>query len=101
MIASEKSNVEATKVSCRIYLNTSNWNSFDELIKWIDSDKIVEISKECWQLICKHVIGITYNIKLLTFPTLDLGIEKNASISRCKKALPGFERNSIEPFPNH
>ncbi|RNA38359.1 hypothetical protein BpHYR1_035449 [Brachionus plicatilis] len=60
MEASEKSNVEATKESC------PNWNSFDEFIKWIDSHKIVEISKKCWQLISKHVI-IAYNI-ITIFP---------------------------------
>ncbi|RNA19645.1 hypothetical protein BpHYR1_050084 [Brachionus plicatilis] len=76
MVASGKSNVEATKESCRFYLNTSNWNSFDEFIKWSDSHKIVEINKECWQLIYKDVIGIAYNIELLTFPALDLRIEK-------------------------
>ncbi|RNA04733.1 hypothetical protein BpHYR1_005336, partial [Brachionus plicatilis] len=112
MVASEKSNVEAAKESCRIYINTSNWNSFDEFIKWSDSHKIVEINKECWQLSkcscqywkknfgCKHVIGIAYNIELLTFPTLDLRIEKNASRSRRKKALAAFERNSIGPLNN-
>ncbi|RNA41605.1 hypothetical protein BpHYR1_003491 [Brachionus plicatilis] len=50
MVASEKSNLEVTKEICRIYLNTRNWNSFDEFIKWSDSHKIIEINKECWQL---------------------------------------------------
>ncbi|RNA08036.1 hypothetical protein BpHYR1_021341 [Brachionus plicatilis] len=59
------------KESCRIYLNTSNWNSFDEFIKWIGSHKIVEIDQ-----------------RVLTVE------------SRRKKVLPAFERNSIGPL-NH
>lgn len=110
--ASEKSDVEATKESFRIYLNTSNWISFDEFKKWSDSHKILEMNKECWQFskcscqywkknfVLQHVIGIAYNIELLTFPTLELRIEKNASRGRRKKALPAFERNSIGPL-NH
>ncbi|CAF1013651.1 unnamed protein product [Brachionus calyciflorus] len=49
MVSSEKSNVEATEESCRVYLNTNTWRSFDEFITWSDSHKIVEINKECWQ----------------------------------------------------
>ncbi|CAF1013633.1 unnamed protein product [Brachionus calyciflorus] len=37
-------------------------------------------------------------MELLTFPTIDLSIEKNASKARRKKALPAFERNSIGPL---
>ncbi|RNA06603.1 hypothetical protein BpHYR1_027698 [Brachionus plicatilis] len=53
-----------------------------------------------------HVIGITYNIELLTLQKINLGIEKNASRGRCKKVtrvfkrLPAFERNSTGPL-NH
>ncbi|RNA07589.1 hypothetical protein BpHYR1_036713, partial [Brachionus plicatilis] len=68
------------------------------------------MSKQCWQLskcscpcwkkkfVCKHVIGISYNIGLLSFPTLDLRIEKNVSKGRRKKALPALERNSMGPI---
>jgi len=35
---------------------------------------------------------------LLSFPTLDLRIEKNASKGRRKKALPALERNLMGPL---
>ena len=38
------------------------------------------------------------NMGLLSFPTLDLRIEKNASKGRRKKALPALERNSMGPI---
>ena len=48
--------------------------------------------------ICKHVIGIGYELKLLEFPTLDLNIEKNSKRGRRKKAFPALERNSTGPL---
>ena len=48
--------------------------------------------------ICKHVIGIAYDLSLTEFPTLDLSIEKNAKRGRRKKALPALQRNSNGPL---
>ena len=49
-------------------------------------------------LICKHVIGISYNLSLTELPTLDLNIEKNSKKGRRKKALPALQINSKSPL---
>ncbi|RMZ95603.1 hypothetical protein BpHYR1_006764 [Brachionus plicatilis] len=71
---------------------------------------VIDINNEIWELstcscqywkknfICKHVIGIGYQLELLEFPTLDLNIEKNSKRGRRKKALPALERNSTGPL---
>ncbi|RNA41831.1 hypothetical protein BpHYR1_040026 [Brachionus plicatilis] len=76
----------------------------------VDSMHVIEINSEIWELsscscqywkknfICKHVIGIGYQLELLKFPTLDLNIEKNSKRGRRKKALPALERNSTSPL---
>ncbi|RNA11597.1 hypothetical protein BpHYR1_054255, partial [Brachionus plicatilis] len=57
MVLSEKCSFEASKESCRSYLNKDIWDTFDEYIEWNDSHKIIEMSKQCWQLIQKRGRG--------------------------------------------
>ncbi|RNA43380.1 hypothetical protein BpHYR1_051790, partial [Brachionus plicatilis] len=42
MVSSEKCSFEASKESCRSYLNKDSWDTFDEYIEWNDSHKIIE-----------------------------------------------------------
>ncbi|RNA13639.1 hypothetical protein BpHYR1_037885, partial [Brachionus plicatilis] len=60
----------------------TEWFSFDDYIKEINSFRFVKFNQEVWEsslcscpywdknLICKHVIGVAYRLKLCEFPGL-------------------------------
>ncbi|RMZ96172.1 hypothetical protein BpHYR1_029307 [Brachionus plicatilis] len=65
------------------------WFSFDDYINEINSFRFVRFNQEEWEssvclfpdrdknLICKHVIGAAYRLKLCEYPDLDLNLEAN------------------------
>ena len=110
MVTPTTTDQQATKEMCKAYFQKTSWISFNEYKAWNESMYTIEINNDIWELsvcncqywrknfICKHVIGIGYELKLLEFPTLDLNIEKNSKRGRRKKALPALERNSTGPL---
>ena len=83
MVTASKNEQQATKEMCKAYFQKSTWDSYNEYKNWSDSMHVIDINNEIWELstcscqywkknfICKHVIGIGYQLELLEFPTLD------------------------------
>jgi len=104
---------EASKSDGKLYLDDNSItkvNDFDMLIRFIESLRVIKIN-ETWQLsscncrywhkhfICKHIIGISFNLGLCQFPAVELNVEDNRKKSRPSKAISALLRDRGLVYP--
>ncbi|RNA05337.1 hypothetical protein BpHYR1_016556, partial [Brachionus plicatilis] len=89
MFTSTNVSYQATKTTCKGYFEKTEWFSFDDYIKEINSIRFVKY----------NVIGVAYRLKLCEFPGLDLNLEANKKRGRRKQATPALvQRISTGPI---
>ena len=104
---------EASKSVCKLYLDDNSLTrvkDFDMLISFIESLRVIKIN-ETWQLsscncrywhkhfLCKHIIGIAFNLGLCQFPAVELNVEGNRKKGRPSKIKSALMRDRCLEYP--